>query len=103
MSMKEKLREMVSGLQVVERSLDAIEDRATKKNLFASGHGIDVEIRKGVVIVTCPTGTTVRTECWYNDVTKMSEVWEVGTEDMADYIRLRDDLQSRIDSLEKRL
>ena len=63
---------------------------------------IDVQIRHGEVFIDAPRGTRVNLNCWYDDCNKMNEYIEMGTDEMAGLIMIRDELEARIKVLEKK-
>ena len=64
---------------------------------------IHVQIKKGEVYIDAPRRTMLHCACWYDDITKMSEDIMMGSDEAASVIRDLQDLQERIEALEKRI
>ena len=94
--------EMITVTRSLKKSLGRLK-KLEERPQHIMQEGINVEIVRGEVHVSCPRGTVIEALCWYNDVTHMTERFEVGTEEHAWIIQTKQDIEARLDALEKQL
>jgi len=64
---------------------------------------IQVKVVKNEVYIDAPRHTIIHCRCWYDPCTVMTEDIMMGSDEAASVIRDLQDLQERIEALEKRL
>lgn len=95
-SWKQRLSETTAKLRDLSKDADRVEQMAAKRD-------INVYVKGGEVYIDAPPGTYINCECWYDSLTKMSERIQMGTDESAAFIREYQELQARLDRLEKKL